>query len=165
MTESNEAILRTHPLTVVVVQVDALRCGLNLDSVVDVLPAVATLPLPGSPDIVHGVIDLHGELVPVLDLRSRLGLPPRAPHPHDHVVVCLLGERRVGVWVDRAEGITVVQPHDMARADELVAAEFLAGVARLDDGLLLVYDVRAFLSVDELLLLDSAVRATSSAMS
>src|SRR5437016_2215466 len=53
---------------------------------VEVQRAVAVARLPRSPPIVEGVIDLRGALVPVLDVRSRFGLPPRPPVPADHLV-------------------------------------------------------------------------------
>ena len=148
-------------LDVFLVRVAHVRCALPLDTVVEVLPLVATSPLPRSPALVAGVIDVRGTVVPVLSLRERLALPPRAPDPDDHVVLCDLGTRVVGVWVDRAEDLAVVDPEDVTAASDVATAEFLAGVARLPDGLILVYDVPSFLAADEALKLDEAMAAAS----
>jgi purine-binding chemotaxis protein CheW len=146
---------------VLVVRAGELRCALTLDVVTEVLPLVATTPLPNAPAVLEGVIDLHGALVPVLGLRARLGLPRRAPDLEDHIVVCTVAGRPVGIWVDRAEDVVAVDPRDVAPVDEVAAADFLAGVTRLDDGLVLVYDVRTFLDADELLALDDALEGAT----
>ncbi|HEY9469023.1 MAG TPA: chemotaxis protein CheW [Propionibacteriaceae bacterium] len=147
---------------VLVVHVGDVRCGFVLDEVVEVLPALATTALPGAPETVSGVIDLRGALVPVLDLRRRLGLPTRPPDCEDHVVVCDVRPRRVGIWVDRAEDVVTVASRDLVPVDDVAQAKYLPGVTRRDDGLMLVYDVRSFLAADEALRLDSAVTSAES---
>jgi purine-binding chemotaxis protein CheW len=142
---------------VLVVHVATVRCGFVLDDVIEVLPAISIAALPGAPDVIGGVIDLRGALVPVLDLRRRLGLPSRAPDLNDHVVVCDVGPRRVGIWVDRAEEVLTVARRDLVPMDGVAQAKYLPGVTRRDDGLMLVYDVRSFLAADEALRLHAAV--------
>jgi purine-binding chemotaxis protein CheW len=142
---------------VLVVHVATVRCGFVLDDVVEVLPAVETAALPGAPEVIGGVIDLRGALVPVLDLRRRLGLPGRSPHVDDHVVVCHVGARSVAIWVDRAADVLAIARRDLAPLDDVAQAGYLPGVTRRDDGLMLVYDVRSFLAADEALRLDTAL--------
>jgi purine-binding chemotaxis protein CheW len=144
-------------LQVLVVHVATMRCGFVLDDVIEVLPAVQMAVLPGAPEVIGGVIDLRGALVPVLDLRRRLGLPARPPHHDDHVVVCSVGPRSVAVWVDRAEDLLTVASRDLVPLDGVAQAGYLPGAIRRDDGLMLVYDVRSFLAADEALRLDTAL--------
>lgn len=144
-------------LEVLVVRVADLRCALMLDVVAEVLPLVTTTPLPSAPDVLEGVIDVRGALVPVLGLRARVGLPPRAPTLEDHIVLCTVAGRLVGIWVDRAEDVLALSADDLTDASDVAAADFLAGVTRLQGGLVLVYDVRSFLAADELLALDDAL--------
>jgi purine-binding chemotaxis protein CheW len=142
---------------VLVVHVATVRCGFVLDDVSEVLPAVETAALPGAPEVIGGVIDLRGALVPVLDLRRRLGLPGRPPHVDDHVVVCNVGARIVAIWVDRAADVLTIARRDLAPLDGVAQAGYMPGVTRRDDGLMLVYDVRSFLAADEALRLDTAL--------
>jgi purine-binding chemotaxis protein CheW len=142
---------------VLVVHVATVRCGFVLDDVIEVLPAVETAALPGAPEVIGGVIDLRGALVPVLDLRRRLGLPGRPPHVDDHVVVCHVGARSVAIWVDRAADVLTIARRDLAPLGGVAQADYQPGVTRRDDGLMLVYDVRSFLAADEALRLDTAL--------
>jgi purine-binding chemotaxis protein CheW len=146
---------------VLVVHVATMRCGFVLDDVIEVLPAVQMAALPGAPEVIGGVIDLRGALVPVLDLRRRLGLPTRPPHVDDHVVVCTVGARSVAIWVDRAADVLTIARRDLAPLDGVAQAGYLPGVTRRDDGLMLVYDVRSFLAADEALRLDTALSSAA----
>ena len=147
---------------VLVVHVDDVRYGLPLDEVVEVLPAAAVVPLPGAPPVVEGLLNLRGELVPVIGLRARLGAPVRPVRESDHFVVCRVRGRSVGVLVDRAEEVQGVDPAALEAVERVAAASHLCGVARTPDGLLLVYDVPSFLSADEVLGLDRALASASS---
>lgn len=147
---------------VIVVHADGARFGFRLDHVVEVFAAVATAPLPGAPSFVRGLIDVHGTLVPVIDLRARLGLAPREAAPADHVVTCVIAGRRVGVWVDRAEEVIRVPEQDLLPTAGGAVASFYPGVVRRADGLMLVYDVRAFLNADEALTISSAMATVGS---
>jgi purine-binding chemotaxis protein CheW len=66
---------------------DAGRYALSLEVVERVVPALELTPLPTAPDIVQGVFNLHGRIVPVMNLRRRFGLPERAIELSDHLIV------------------------------------------------------------------------------
>lgn len=144
---------------VLMVRLDDLRLALPLDAVVEVLPAMACTPLPGAPQVVVGVANLRGEPLALLDLRTRLGGEVREPHPDDHVVVCRVADRLVGVWLDHVTGLDEVAVDDLVTVTEVAQADHVEGVALLPDGTVLVCDVRSFLSVDEALGLDAAFAA------
>lgn len=144
-------------LEVLLVSLGDARLALPLLAVVEVLPGLALSPLPKAPAVVAGVANLRGEPLPVVDLRARLGRPTRAMHPDDHVVVCLVGSRRVGIWVDQASDLDRVDADSLVSVDRVAEAGHVQGLAALPDGLLVVCDVRSFLDADEALALDSAL--------
>lgn len=133
---------------------------------VEVQRAVAVSRLPRSPPIVEGVIDLRGKLVPVLDVRSRFGLPPRRPAPADHLVFAQVARARgdgapariVAIRVDRALALVPVARERVEDARAAVpGVEYVAGVAKLAQGIVLIHDLRSFLSLDEERDLDRAL--------
>ncbi len=67
-------------------ELDGARFGVPERDVVAISRAVLIAPLPRAPAIVEGVVDLHGAIVPVLDVRARFGLPPLALSASDHFV-------------------------------------------------------------------------------
>jgi purine-binding chemotaxis protein CheW len=139
-------------------ELDETRFAIPLDAVREVLRAVAVTPLPGAPEVVMGVIDVRGEIVPVFDLRARLGEPSRAIAPDDQLIVARAADRTVALQVDHAEWMTDASEDAVYRSGApFEAARQVSGVARLDDGLAVITDLDAFLSHDESRALDGAL--------
>lgn len=143
---------------VLLTSLDDERLAFPLEDVVEVLPAMASTPLPHAPVVIAGVVDLRGRPLPLLDLRARLGRSPADPDPDDHVVVCRIRDRQVGIWVDRALSVTSIDTGDMVAVSEVAQASHVEGVALVPDGMLFVYDVQSFLDADEALTLDGAMQ-------
>jgi purine-binding chemotaxis protein CheW len=126
---------------VVAFAVGERRWGLPLECVERVVAMVAVAPLPGAPEGVRGAINVHGAVVPVLDLGRRLGDPPHPLGADARLVLARTRRRRVALPVDEALDVVALAPR--------AASGPLAGVAPQDDGLLAVYDLDAFLSHGE----------------
>jgi purine-binding chemotaxis protein CheW len=132
--------------------------GLPSRLLLEVARAVAVAPLPGSPGIIEGVINVRGALVPVLDIRARFGLPPRPLTPDQHLIIARTGPRLVALRVDRARDLIAVEQHAIETADRVAPGlEHVAGVARLTGGLLVIHDLEGFLSLDEARQVDGAL--------
>lgn len=127
-----------------------LDIGLALASVERVVRAVAVTPLPGAPSAILGMVDVHGDVVPVADMRARLGLSPRPLHPDDHLVLARTPRRRLALAVDAAAGVVHCGPGDVIEPASVVPGlEHVHGVARSGEGLLLIHDLDRFLALDE----------------
>lgn len=143
-----------------VVEVAGHRCGLPLDAVVEIHPAVELVPLPDAPDVVVGLVNRRGSALAVLSLRRRLGLPDRLLQEDDHLVVVHLADREVGLLVDVAAELAAVPVADI---DSAVAtgAVHTQGVAVQRDRLLVVVDLSAFLSLAEAALLEHSLASVA----
>ena len=145
-------------MEVLVLEVEGERWALPAADVREIVRAVAVARLPGAPRAVDGVIDVRGELVPVLDLRGRLGLPARAVHPDEHLVIADAGGRTVAIRVDSAVELATVDDASLADPRAAVpSAEHVSAVARLPEGMVLIHDLRAFLDDAEAGALDAAL--------
>ena len=146
-------------MEVLVFEVAGGRWALDVRAVREVARAVAVARLPRAPAVVTGVVDVRGELAAVLDLRARLGLPPRDVDPSEMFVIARAGERTVAVRADAVEGLARVPAELLADTGDTVPSAPYAGAARLPDGLVLVHDPAAFLSEAESATLDGALAA------
>ena len=152
--------MQGNSLEVVVFEVGGLRFGLPAADVQELLRAVALVPLPRAPAVVEGVSNLRGRVVPVLDIRSRFRLPPSPLAPTDHLIIARAGERLVALRVDRATDLVRLPTADVEEAKGLVpGAEYVAWVAKVPDNLVLIHDLRTFLSRAESVALDRALPA------
>lgn len=134
------------------------RYALLLADIREVLRIPSVVPLPKAPAVIEGIVNIRGTVVPVFDVRKRFGLPTKAAHPTDHLVVAQAGSRLVALRVDRVAGVEDVDP----KLIEEVAAisshiEHVAGVVKLRDGLVLLHDLRKFLDDSESRDLDEAL--------
>ena len=121
--------------------------------------AARLTPLPRAPKLCAGLLDLHGELLPILDLRRRFGLPPRPLRAADHFVIVQAGPRRIGLWVDRAEDfLSLPEAAFDASPAKLPRVGYVAGAVKLAQGPVLLSDLAAFLDEAESAALEAALR-------
>lgn len=97
--------LQSPVLRLVVFVIEEQRYGLPLSAVERVLPMVAVSPLPKTPAIALGVINLHGHVIPVVDIRRRFGLSPRNFDVSAHLLAAQTSRRILALPVDEVLGI------------------------------------------------------------
>src|SRR5262249_12557862 len=122
----------------------------RLAAVERVVRAVAITPLPKMPEIVLGVVNVHGRVLPVLNLRKRFNLPLRDIELSDRFIVARTAHRSVMVVVDTVVGVVEYSPREVTPAGVVLSeTDHLEGVARFTDGLLLIHNLDKFLSLNE----------------
>lgn len=145
----------------VVFRLDERRFALPLAVTERVIRAVEVTPLPQAPAIVLGAIDVHGRVVPVLDVRRRFLMPERELRPSDWFLLARTTRRPVALVIDESEGVADRPQDDIVASGEIAAGlDQFPGVVRLDDGLVLIHDLETFLSLDEARALDDTMDGT-----
>lgn len=152
--------------THLVCRVGEHRFALPVGEVEAVHRAVAVAPLPGAPANVIGAVDVHGTIVPVLDLRRRLGLGRAPVAPTDAFVQTCLHGQAILLLVDTAVDLVALDPEQLDRAEPLLpGVRHLRGITSTPEGPLVVHDLDAFLDTSEVAELQTALdRATMSAV-
>ena len=92
-------------LDVLLFEVGGRRFGIPVTYVKELVRVVTTVPLPGAPEAVEGVMNLRGCLVPVLDPRSRLGLKPKPVETTDLLIITWSTIGLAALRVDHALGL------------------------------------------------------------
>jgi len=126
------------------------RYALPLSQVERVLRALEITPLPKAPEIILGVINVRGKVIPVVDVRKRFHLPERRISPSDQIIISHTSRRRVALIVDEVNG--VIEPPESFVIDAgniLPHMEYVEGVVKLKDGMILIHDLDRFLSLEE----------------
>lgn len=148
----------------VVFWLDEQRYALRLREVEQVVRAVEISPLPRAPEVVRGVIDLRGRITPVVDLRRRFGRASRELRIEDHFIVVRTRDHQVALVVDAVMGVTGIAAEAIASASTVLPEmPYVAGVAKLADGMVFVHDLEAFLSLAEARALGEAMAAREAA--
>jgi purine-binding chemotaxis protein CheW len=105
--------------------------------------------VPRAPDFIRGVINLRGRILPVLDLRRKLGLGEVEPGRATRIVVVRVKERLLGLMVDGASQVLRVEVSRIEPPPPEVVdkgGDYIRGVAKLDDRLVILVDLERLLA-------------------
>lgn len=129
--------------TYVAFVLDREEYGLPVASVREVLRVGELTRVPQAPSHIRGVTNVRGSILPVVEIRTRIGLDPLEPGPAARVVVLEIGERALGLLVDRVTRVAKVRLSEIEPPPaEVVTArtDYVVGVAKRSDGLLILLD-------------------------
>ena len=108
--------------------------------------------VPHAPDFVEGVINLRGQVIPVVDLRKRFGLGTIERDKNARIVVVELGDKVVGFLVDSVSEVLRVPRSVVEPPPPIVGgidSEYIEAVVKLDDRLLILLDLQRLLTKTE----------------
>ncbi len=123
---------------------DGLYFGIAVISVQEVIRHQEMTPIPLAPAVVHGLINLRGQIVTAFDLRTRLGLAPRPDGELPMNVVVRTGDGAVSLLVDEIDDVVEVSAEQFEQAPETVRSKvdgLVTGVYKMPARLLLILDV------------------------
>ncbi len=147
-------------LVVFVMETEEFACGIN--NVREVLKMIRVTPLPRSLDFVEGVINMRGEVIPVIDLRKRFGLPEAERTDESRIIIVEVEERMVGLIVDSVREVLSLPNEQIQEAPSQVAGgktDLINGVGKIDDRMLIILDLDRILTSEEQIALDDVSRA------
>ena len=126
----------------VVFQLRQASFGLPLECVCEVLRMLEITALPEAPAWLAGVINFRGQVIPVLDLRLRLGLVALPYELNTPIMVVLTAGRRVGLIADDMQDVFDFPPASLTPPDALASlAHPVQALARQDDRLVILLDL------------------------
>lgn len=115
--------------------------GVDIMAIREIRAWSPATPLPNVPSHVRGVVNLRGVVLPVLDLRHRLGWGITDPTARHVIIVVRIGEQLQGLIVDAVNDIVTIPDDGMQPLPDIgdtPAANFLEGLATIEDRLILV---------------------------
>jgi purine-binding chemotaxis protein CheW len=143
----------------VVFNLDDQRYALLLPCVEQAIRMVEITPLPKAPHIVIGLVNVHGEVIPVLNIRKRFRLPEREADPGGQLIIARTARRLVALAVDTVNDVVDVPQEKMIAPEAILPQlEHVAGVIKLDDGMVFIHDLDSFLSLEEEQALETAIK-------
>lgn len=131
-------------------RLDEHNYALRLSFVQRVVHAVEVTPLPKAPDTVLGIINVHGQVIPVFNTRKRFGLPEKEIGIRDQLVIANSSKRTVALLVDSAGGVIECSEQEVVSDQSILPAmEYIEGVIKLKDGMVIIHNLDSFLSLEE----------------
>lgn len=126
--------------------------GINVMQVQEILRYSEIAAVPGAPDYVLGIINLRGNVVTVIDTRSRFGLMSAEITDNSRIVIIEAEKQVIGILVDSVAEVVYLKKSEMETAPHVgteESSQFIQGVTNRDDGLLILVDLNKLLSDDE----------------
>jgi purine-binding chemotaxis protein CheW len=129
--------------------------GVNILMVQEIIRAAPITAVPNSPDFVEGVINLRGNIIPVIELRKRLGFATPEVNMKDSWILILDIEGRItGFIVDSVTEVLKIQESTIEPPPDIVVAglesQYIRGVCEIDEKLLILLEFNRILLVEEI---------------
>jgi len=153
MTESTITKQDNELLQLVTFGIGEEEFGIDILKVQEIIRTMAITKVPNSPPYVEGVINLRGKVIPVIDLRSRFNMEYRAHDSHTRIIVIELHGMIIGFVVDEVSEVLRIQSNTVEPPPPVVSgieSEYIKGVGKLDDRLLILLDLEKLIPVEEL---------------
>ena len=129
--------------------------GVDILMVQEIIRAAPITAVPNSPDFVEGVINLRGNIIPVIELRKRLGFTaPDVNMENSWILILDIEGRITGFIVDSVTEVLKIQESGIEPPPDIVVAglesQHIRGVCEIDEKLLILLDFNCILLVDEI---------------
>jgi purine-binding chemotaxis protein CheW len=139
---------------------DDRKFALYVSAVQRIIRVVEVTALPKAPEIVVGIINLQGRVIPVFDIRMRFQLPAREVQLNDQLIIASTTKRTVALIVDSVNDVIEIPGERIIAAEQILPElEYVDGVVKMEGGMVLIHDLERFLSLPEEKGLNEALEA------
>ncbi len=134
--------------------------GIEITKIREIILVGEITQIPETPHYIKGLINLRSSVIPVIDLRARFSLPEGELGEESRIMVLNVADRTIGIVVDSVNEVLRVSQDQVSPAPPTVASlgnQYMTGLVRLDEQLLILLDVDRLFGEEETAALESAV--------
>jgi len=131
--------------------------GVNINRVVEILKSQKIYFLPELPDFISGVINVRGEVIPLLDLRKRFGAETETGRCR--IIVVRFDEEKIGLLVDEIDKIIPFNPEEISASPAMfkgLKTEYLTGLGKKEDRIIILLNIERLLTSKEKIMLSAS---------
>ncbi len=134
--------------------------GIEITKIREIILITEITQVPQTPHYVKGLINLRSVVIPVIDLRTRFGLPEGELTDESRIMVLHVGTKTVGIVVDAVSEVLRISHQQIAPPPSTVAGlgrEYLTGLVKLEERLLILLDIDKILGQEATEVLETAM--------
>ncbi len=121
-----------------------------LASVESIARSVQITPLPNAPDVVQGVIDVRGRIIPVINIRKRFHFPEKELDLNDHLIIGRTLKQAIAFVVDNVEDIIDIPKDKIIEKQHILPGlDHVEGAAKIEGDLIIIHNIEKCLSIEE----------------
>jgi purine-binding chemotaxis protein CheW len=140
-------------LQLVSFHIDSEEYGVEILKVQEIIRIIPVTKVPNVPDFIEGVINLRGKVIPIIDLRIRLGLKRIGHNNSTRIIVLEISNKTVGFIVDSVSEVLRIPKNIIEAPPEIISesikSEYITAVGKLEDRLLILLELEKILSNEE----------------
>jgi purine-binding chemotaxis protein CheW len=139
----DEVLDKTRTSQFVAFQVDSQRYAFPIEQIQEIVILEQVTRTPQTADCIEGVSNLRGTIIPIVNLRTLMGLEPKPAVDQTRTIIVNVGQRMIGCTVDAVTQVIRIADQAVQPAPPtlVVAGDYLSGFAKMDDGLVILLDV------------------------
>src|ERR1700739_932078 len=152
-------------LQIVAFRIGGETYGVRIASVREIVRVPEITTVPSAPDLIEGVINLRGKIMPVMDLRKPFGSAPAQPDKKNRILVVELENKLVGLIVSSASEVLKIPPSAIEAPGSVFSdreSNYVTGVGKLKGRLIILLDIARLLRQPEYRKLEEAVEPVAS---
>ena len=124
--------------------------GIPIERAVEIIRVQKVFSVPGLPGFLSGVMSVRGTVIPLIDLRRRFGTKPAGKK--ERIIIVRFEQEKIGLLVDGIKEIVALSPEEITKSPSLFKGfktEFLMGLGRKDDAIIILLDIDNLLTSEE----------------
>ncbi len=126
--------------------------GVDIINVKEITEYKQSVKVPNTPHFVDGLINLRGDIIPIINLKKRFGLEDTEIDFETRIIVIHIQNKQIGFIVDEASQVLTIQEEDIDPVPELIVSidqKYITGIAKLKDSIIILLNLEYILSEDE----------------
>jgi purine-binding chemotaxis protein CheW len=139
--------------------------GADIHAVREIVRMQEITSIPQAPPAIEGVINLRGQVNPIMDLRKRFGLTASEETKDSRIVVVDIGEQEVGLIVDAVAEVNRIPAEAIEAPSSVVTSpgtDYISGIAKFEGSMIILLDLDKVLSATELSLMNESIASSNS---
>lgn len=145
----NQTVISEELLQLVSFKLGDAEFGVDILRVQEINKMMDLTVVPNTPSFVEGVVNLRGRIIPVINLRSKLGMPVREYDTETRIIVVELDDKTIGFIVDEVNEVLRIPKSITEQPPQIVSgvdSEYITAIGKLEDRLLILLDLTRILS-------------------
>lgn len=136
----------------IIFELDRQEYGIEISNVREITEFRETTKIPSAPDYVHGIINLRGNVIPVINLKKRLHIDEENTKRNKRIIIATINGKQTGFIVDDASQVITLSEDKIESPPETIISvdkNYIVGISKVNENIIILLDLTAVFSWGE----------------